>query len=94
VPPAGAFGQQDPAHLTAAHPDALGLGSLGKRVQGPVRRRLGILRRQQPLTALDQPAGRFTAGQLDDPAALVLADASTQARAAPRAAAATPARSP
>jgi hypothetical protein len=46
-----------------------------------VRRRLGLSGCQQPLAALDQPAGRLGAGQLDDPAALVLADAPGQAGA-------------
>jgi hypothetical protein len=45
-----------------------------------VRRRLGICRRSKPFTALVQAAGRLGAGQLDDPAALVLADPPGQAR--------------
>ncbi len=46
-----------------------------------MRWRLGLVRGQQPLAALDQPAGRLAAGQGDDPAALVLADAPGQAGA-------------
>jgi hypothetical protein len=80
-PPAHPFGQQDPAHLAAAHLDALGLGGLGERVQGPVRCRLGIGRRQESLAALLQATWRLRAGQLDDPAALGLGDAPGQARA-------------
>jgi hypothetical protein len=45
-----------------------------------VRRRLRLVRGQQPLAAVLQAAGRRRAGQLDDPAALVLADPPGQAR--------------
>src|SRR5918994_924380 len=80
-PPAHPLADEDAADLAAAHPDALGLGGCGQGVQGPVRRRLGVRGRTQPLAALLQAAGRLRAGQLDDPAALVLADPPGQAQA-------------
>jgi hypothetical protein len=59
-------------HLAAAHPDPLRLGGNRQGAQGPGRWRLGILGRQQPRTTLLHPAGRRQAGQLEDPAPLVL----------------------
>jgi hypothetical protein len=45
-----------------------------------VPRRLGLVRRQEPLAALVQPAGWLGAGQGDDAAALGLGEAPGQAR--------------
>jgi hypothetical protein len=80
-PPAHPFADEDAADLAAAHLDALGLGGLRQRVQGPVRRRLGVRGRTQPLAALVQAPGRLGAGQGDDLAALGLGQPPGQARA-------------
>jgi hypothetical protein len=74
--------QQDPPDLAAADGDPLGAGGLGQGVQRPTRRRLGLVGCRQALAALGPPAGRRRAGQGDDPAALVLADAPGRGRSA------------
>src|ERR671911_1045818 len=75
APPAHPLADEDAADLAAADPDALGLGGLRQRVQGPLRRRLGVLRRQEPLAALVQAAGWLGAGQGDDAATVGLGQA-------------------
>ena len=70
--PTHPFGLQDPADLAAADGDALGLGGLGQRVQGPMRRLLGIGGLQGAVGLADKPPGRVTAGQGDDLSAVQL----------------------
>jgi hypothetical protein len=80
-PPAHSLGLQDPADLAAAHGDALGLGGLGQRVQGPLRRLLLVGGDQGAVGLAHQPPGRVAANQGDDPSALQLGKPPGAARA-------------
>jgi IS30 family transposase len=75
---------EDAADLAAADGDALGLGRGGQRVQGPLRRLVGLLGPVQAKGAVGlaaQPPGRVASGQGDDAPAVQLPKPPRAARA-------------
>jgi hypothetical protein len=73
--PAHPFGLEDPADLAAADLNAPGLGGSSQRVQGPLRRLVGLLgpvKAKGAVGLAQQPPGRVACDQGDDPSALQL----------------------